>query len=1130
MKLRNYVLTFIFLFTLYLIVSDVLNNNASSNTGGAPAVHTGSPGDGNVTCTSCHAGPLPVVQTGWITSNIPASGYVPGSTYAITATATRSGHTKFGFEISPLNIGGTLLGSMVLTNTETQLVGSSKYITHTATGTSGSGSKTWSFNWTAPSTGTGNVIFYGAFNVTNNNNGSSGDTIYKSTLSVSECTVATQPGSISGNTTVCSGSSQVYSVATVAGATGYNWTLPSGWTGNSTTNSITTTAGSSSGTISVSVINNCGNRMARTIAVSIDQLSVSSTQSNVTCNNGNNGSATAIPVNGNTPYQYSWIPSGGSSATASNLFAGTYSVTVTDTTGCSASTSVNITEPLTPLSVSTTQTNVKCRGASTGTATATVSGGTPSYSYSWTPSVSTLPIASSISAGNYSVLITDANGCIASASVNITQPATAIGFSSVHTDVNCFGDSTGTATVTVTGGTPAYSYSWSPSGGNNSTASNLTSGVYIVTITDSNSCTDSSISVISQPENPIILTIVQSNNVDCNGNSTGSATVFSFGGTGSYTYHWSPSGGNSATASNLSAGTFTVTVIDSLSCSASKSVVITQPPPLSLTMSHSNINCFGASTGNASVAVSGGTSGYRYSWSLSGGNSAIAINLSSAIYSVTVTDANNCIASNSVTIFQPSSALSLASTHTDVSCNGGLNGTASVAASGGTPGYLYSWSPAGGNSTIAANLAAGTYIVTVTDANNCSSTSSSIITQPSPITVTTSSTNSNCSQTDGTVSIVASGGFPGYTYSWNTSPVQTTPTAINLAAGTYTVIVSDLNGCEKNFIVPLNDNSSLAVTLDSVTNVSCFHSNNGSATISVSGGLQGYSYSWFPSGGDSATAINLYAGNYFASVTDAAGCILALQVSITQPDSLVANAGPDLAICRGESIVIGGLPVSIGGTPPYLYAWSPTTNLSSSTDSLPSANPDSTTIYSITINDHNGCSSASSIKLTIYPLPQNPVITQNADTLHSIVATSYQWYLNNNILLNDTGEAYIPLQEGDYTIEITDSNGCSAISSPYHFAGVGINVITTGSVFKIYPNPFQHQTTIVYSMGKTSYVTIEVCQFTGIKIATLISKKQDAGIYQLPFNTDEKTYPEGIYLLRLYINNEPIRQILFEII
>lgn len=426
MKTNYRIAIALFVAVAAIIFVDSLSNVSLSSSSGAPAGRTGSPGDGGLTCaiSGCHLpGPTPAVMAGWITSNVPASGYVPGNTYTITATATRAGHVRFGFEISPQNNIGTLLGSLIITNTtETQIV-STKYVTHKLAGTSApSGTKTWSFNWTAPVAGTGNVTFYGAFNVTNNSGTSLGDTIYKSTLLVSECAALAQPGVITGNSPVCAGSTQNYSIAPVTGAVSYTWTLPSGWTGSSITNSISVTAGTTSGNITVTANNACGASPVRTLAVTVNDITVLLSHSNITCFGANNGSAAASPAGGSGPYSFAWS-NASSSSSISNLSVGTYTVTVTDAIGCTKTGSVTITQPLLLTSCPSGIDSI-CSGDSSPLNCCS-SGGTPPYTYSWSPSANLNstsicnPIAFGVSNTIYTVVISDASGCTASSSQTI---------------------------------------------------------------------------------------------------------------------------------------------------------------------------------------------------------------------------------------------------------------------------------------------------------------------------------------------------------------------------------------------------------------------------------------------------------------------------------------------------------------------------------------------------------------------------------------------------------------------------------------------------------------------------------------------------------------------------------------
>lgn len=292
-----------------------------------------------------------------------------------------------------------------------------------------------------------------------------------------------------------------------------------------------------------------------------------------------------------------------------------------------------------------------------------------------------------------------------------------------------------------------------------------------------------------------IVTLSNQTNVSCNGGSNGILTVSASGGTAPYTYAWSPSGGTSATATGLSAGTYTVTVTDANGGKGSGTYTISQPTVLTATTSQTNVSCNGGGNGTATVTPSGGTTPYTYSWSSSGGTNATATGLAVGTYTCTIKDANGCSTTKSVTITQPSSGITATTSKTDVSCNGGSNGTATVTPSGGTAPYTYSWSPSGGTAATATGLAAGTYTVTITDANACSATRSVTITQPTTLSATASSTNVSCNGgTNGTATVTVSGGTPAFTYSWSPSG-GTAATATGLSAGTYTVTITDANAC-----------------------------------------------------------------------------------------------------------------------------------------------------------------------------------------------------------------------------------------------------------------------------------------------------------------------------------------------
>ncbi len=289
-------------------------------------------------------------------------------------------------------------------------------------------------------------------------------------------------------------------------------------------------------------------------------------------------------------------------------------------------------------------TNIKCFGSSTGSATVTPSGGNPPYTYSWSPNVSTTGNASGLSAGSYTCTVTDNTGCSSISLIAVTQPAV-ITATVTPTATSC-GGNTGSASASAAGGTGAYTYSWSPSGGSTNNATGLSAGTYTLTITDANSCSFSVSTNVISSGGPTA-TPTQSN-IKCGGNNTGSATANVTGGTAPYTYAWSPSGGSSATASNLSAGTYTCIVTDNKGCISSFIITITTPAALTLSYKSDTI-CRG-DTVAFTANVSGGTNPYAYAWAPATGLSCnncpspMASPTATTCYNVTLTDSNGCSA------------------------------------------------------------------------------------------------------------------------------------------------------------------------------------------------------------------------------------------------------------------------------------------------------------------------------------------------------------------------------------------------------------------------------------------------------------------------------------------------------
>ncbi|HXC03797.1 MAG TPA: SprB repeat-containing protein, partial [Bacteroidia bacterium] len=431
-------------------------------------------------------------------------------------------------------------------------------------------------------------------------------------------------------------------------------------------------------------------------------------------------SATFTAPNGGVTYTWAKVPPGagivgsttGQSVTINQN--GTYQVTVTTGGGCSYIMDTTISFPVSP-SLTVTETNVTCNGLSNGTAGVTATLGTAPYTYSWSPSGGTSSTISGLSTGTYTVTVTTASGCSAKTTTTVAQPAV-ITASTAQVNVSCSGGSNGSATITPAGGTPAYTYSWSPAGGSGATATGLAAGTYSCTITDIHGCTKTTSVTITQPAGTTITTT--QTNVSCNSGTDGTGGVTVTGGTAPYTYSWSPAGGSGSTASGLSAGIYTCYVTDAGGCTNSGTVVISQPAALAFTTSQINEPCDGSLSGSATVNASGGTAPYTYSWSPAGGVASTSSILGAGTYTCTIKDHNGCTTPAVITLTQPA-ALAVTTSGIAASCNSGANGSATITASGGTPGYSYSWSPSGGSSAIASGLIAGTYTCMVTDNHGC---------------------------------------------------------------------------------------------------------------------------------------------------------------------------------------------------------------------------------------------------------------------------------------------------------------------------------------------------------------------------------------------------------------------------
>ncbi|MEW6468295.1 MAG: choice-of-anchor L domain-containing protein [Bacteroidota bacterium] len=682
------------------------------------------------------------------------------------------------------------------------------------------------------------------------------------------------------------------------------------------------------------------------------------------------------------------------------------------------------------LTATTTSVNAGCNGC-VGSATATASGTIGPYTYSWTTTpAQTTATATGLCPGTYTVYVNDALSCTpAITSVVTISGSPPMTTTQSGTNVTCFGGNNGTATVTPSGAQPPYSYSWTTTPVQTTqTATGLTAGTYTVTVTSSNGCTAQQVVTITQP--PALSLTSSQVNLLCNAQCNGSATVNVSGGTPGYTYAWSPSGGNGATAGNLCAGNYICTVTDANGCSITQSFTITQPPALSASIiGNINPSCFGGSNGSAAAQATGGTPNYTYSWAPAGGSGATGTGLSAGSYTCYITDANGCTTTTTVTLGQPT-ALTIQAQGFAETCAGACDGQVVCIPSGGTTPYTYSWNN-GCNTPGCMPVCSGTYTIFVTDANGCTIQDTAIVNSPPGITLTTSSVQATCNLPNGSASVTATGGSGNYTYSWTTTPVQNGSTANGIPGGTYTVVVSDGNGCTASATIVVPSAPAVTSSLTSQTNINCFGACNGSATVTAGSGTPPYTYSWTTNPVQNTAAANgLCAGTYTCYVTDANNCVDTTIVTITQPGPLQVNASQNQSICSGSSVTISGL--AQGGTPAYTYAWAPTGTGTSFTDS-----PGATTTYTLTVTDANGCTDTAMTTVTVNAAPVFTIAANDNDgcVTHCVTfsssltnGTSYSWDFGDGSNTTGSGPVHCYTVPGTYTVVLTiaDANGCSA--------------------------------------------------------------------------------------------------------
>jgi PKD repeat protein len=522
---------------------------------------------------------------------------------------------------------------------------------------------------------------------------------------------------------------------------------------------------------------------------------------------------------------------------------------------------------------------------------------------------------------------------------------------------------------------------------------------------------------------------LNSTNVTCFGAANGTITTVVNGGIPPINFNWLdlPPTNDPQNRTNLTPNTYTLVVTDGSGATIIKSATITQPAQIIATTAIQNILCGGQNNGAITINVSGSQTQYTYDWAdVPGSNNSLnRTNLAAGTYSIVISNLlNGCTDSGNYTISSPNPIL-IDATKTNVTCFGSANGTISPVASGGSGNFFYDWAdlPGGNNGANRTNLVAGTYNLTVLDANQCSKTASYIITQPTAFTSTAVTTNVTCNgANNGAINITASGGTPPYNYDWDDIADTDNPEdRMGLAPGFYAVFLTDANGCMTNKMATITQPNAIQIVITSKTDASC-GSSNGTASVAANNGIGTATFAW-NNGQTGSTANNLAAGIYTVTATYSNGCSASIPVQINQTNSFsLIGQSPAPLMCHGQSN--GFLQVmATAGTPPYTYLWSNGATTPTITN-LPAG------IYTVTASDAGGCQTPLFFTITEPAILQANLSMQSAQCFGSntgvaistpIGGTAPYSFLWQN---NSTNDTLAGVAAGIYRVSVTDVHGC----------------------------------------------------------------------------------------------------------
>ena len=745
--------------------------------------------------------------------------------------------------------------------------------------------------------------------------------------------------------------------------------------------------------------NACDNVATYTVNPSLE-IVLSATTVDAACG-ASNGSVDLTVTNGTPPVGYNW-GANGTTEDLSNVAAGDYNVTVTDANQCSAALLVTVSNPNAP-ALTLTATDASCQQIN-GFVDATVNGGSTPYAYTWSNGGTEQDLLA-IDSGVYTLTVTDANGCSAMETANVTTTSVPVIEVSVTHEVCNAAD--GAVDVTVTNVTSS-TFAWSPNGETTEDLLNVVAATYTVVVTADNGCTaDTTVTVNSIQCAPTVTLVAA--DASC-GQNNGSIDLTISGGTGPFEYNWD-NAQTTEDASGLAAGLHYVTVTDAAGTATVYSAIVNGPAPPTLTVSQQDEAC-DQSNGSITPTVDGGTGPFTFLWSNMVTTPDLSL-LQAGTYAVTVTDDDGCTASASATLTNLSGP-SLSFTTTNAACNQAV-GAVDLTVTDGTFPFQFNWNNAYYTEDLV-NVPANTYNATVTDVNGCSATVTAVVVATDAPTVSITTLSSTCGSANGSATATASGGMAPYDYSWTVGGGET---AGNLLAGNYCVTVTDAIGCTVSACANVDNVAGPAIDIATTPEI-CYQA-NGEADASVAGTAP-FTFQW-QSGQTTEDLDNLVTGNYALTVTDANGCTANQSVLVDFLSAPEIQSAVTAATCN---LANGLVDITVTGTAPFTFQWSNSTQFEDAANLAAGS-------YAVTVTDVNGCTALHTADVAaIEPgvvllsgVPQS-ICAGQSFTANASGMTSYAW--NPAMQLNTaTGSDVVvtPFVATTYTVTGTDDNGCT---------------------------------------------------------------------------------------------------------